>query len=614
MKYAITNFIRCRLDITTISFFFLSSILLIAFSNSLSFFIPSSSFLTNAQQLPITLKDLVTYNRQSDYIKEYNIPLVDRGLKGITTDPQGNAWFYHSTNKSTTIIKLDPASNKFTQYDVKGNTTVDNFIINLAGGQLVFDSGRNILWCTDARTNSIGRLDLKNNNSGGNSSKIDLINIPTPKSGPMGIALSPDGKSVWFAEINGDKIARLDIESNKILEYRTGQNTGPTFVTFDNKGILWVTMSYSHNVLRVEPWALVPGRNSFGMSTTALPKPDMLSPFGIAVVGPTEKTTTPGVQKMFVSDHGSSRVVSSAGEINSNSFQSYTSYWTSPSRVYPTTLPGQIVKDKPEKNIYFPEHGGNRISKISIGSGEMTEYDIPTGPLSTTLFIAVSDDGKRVWFTEWASNKVAYLDMTVPVPFSLKIINNNNNNNNSAIILKANEPKTLDALLNANKKNASSSPSFPLSLTEVELAVIGMSDSGLKGVSYAAKPQRIDLGQHPANKSQINLNVEQDQARSGQYTVMIKASASEKKDPLLFVSLLYPITLTVDVPTTTSQQQQSQQQQNSFQDNSQKSAFPFGGELLRNMIRFLALSAAIGLIAFTIYRRIKRPKREKQGR
>jgi streptogramin lyase len=76
----------------------------------------------------------------------------------------------------------------------------------------------------------------------------------------MGIVLSPDRKSIWFTEITGDKIASLDILSNKVTEYPTGENTGPTFLTFDNKGILWVTMSYSHNILRVEPWALVPGR------------------------------------------------------------------------------------------------------------------------------------------------------------------------------------------------------------------------------------------------------------------------------------------------------------------------------------------------------------------
>jgi hypothetical protein len=91
---------------------------------------------------------------------------------------------------------------------------------------------------------------------------------------------------------------------------------------------------------------------------------------------------------------------------------------------------------------------------------------------------------------------------------------------------------------------------------------------------------------------------------------MIKASASEKKDQLLFVSLLYPIPLTLNVPITTHL---SQQQQNSFQDNNQKSAFPFIlNEPLRSIIRVLALPVAIGLIAFTIYGRIKRSKRRRR--
>jgi hypothetical protein len=121
------------------------------------------------------------------------------------------------------------------------------------------------------------------------------------------------------------------------------------------------------------------------------------------------------------------------------------------------------------------------------------------------------------------------------------------------------------------------------------------------------------MQQYPVNKSQITLSVEEDQARSGQYTAMIKASASEKKDQLLFVSLLYPIPLTLNVPTT-ALTSQPQQQQNSFQNNNnQKSTFPFIlDEPLRSVIRILALPIAIGLIAFTIYGRIKRSKRRRQ--
>jgi plastocyanin len=37
--------------------------------------------------------------------------------------------------------------------------------------------------------------------------------------------------------------------------------------------------------------------------------------------------------------------------------------------VYPVTLPSQIVADKSEENIYFVQHGGNRISKIDTKPG-----------------------------------------------------------------------------------------------------------------------------------------------------------------------------------------------------------------------------------------------------
>ena len=388
-----------------------------------------------------TLEDMITYNLQSNFIKEFQIPQKELGLKGIAVDSQGNAWFYHSTNKTSAIMKLEPESGKFTSFEIQGDTIVDTPIINLAGGQLVFDNTRNVIWFTDARTNSIGKLDIQNGN-------IALVEIPTHKAGPMGIILSPDGKNIWFAEIIANKITKLDVDSNNITEYLTGEETGPTLLTFDKEGILWVTQSYSNNILRVQP-GLLGTIIANGMSTFTLPKPDMFSPLGIAVVDYN------GTQKIFVSDHSSSRVISS--DVNSN-LQSYVSYWTSPSKIYPTTLPGQIVSDK-SGNIYFPQHGGNRISKINIESGIMAEYDIPTGPLSTAVFIAASDDGKKIWFTEWASNKIAYLDMNIPVPFNLQVKNNQ-------IILDKAGSNTMDVMLEAEQ----SSPF--ISLNQSGLAVI----------------------------------------------------------------------------------------------------------------------------------------------
>lgn len=515
----------------------------------------------------ITLEDMITYNMQSNFIKEFQIPLEELGLKGIIVDSQGNAWFYHSTNKTSTIMKLEPKTGKFTSYDIQGDTIVDTPIINLAGGQLVFDNTRNVIWFTDARTNSIGKLDTQNG-------KIELVKIPTAKAGPMGITLSSDGKNIWFTEIITNKIAKLDVDSKSITEYLTGEETGPTLLTFDKEGVLWVTQSYSNNVLRVQT-GLLGTIIASGMSTFTLPKPDMFSPFGIAVVDYN------GMQKIFVSDHSSSRVISS--DVSTN-LQSYVSYWTSPSKIYPTTLPSQIVSDK-SGNIYFPQHGGNRISKISIESGIMTEYDIPTGPLSTAVFIAASDDGKKIWFTEWASNKVAYLDMNIPVPFNLQVKNNQ-------IILDKAGSNTLDVMLEAEQNSPF------ISLNQSGLAVIGMTESGLKGITYTAQPQWIDMEKNPVAESQVSLKTENN-ARSGQYTIMVRASAPEKDQ--LLVSKLYPVSITLNIPEPTAQSQKIFEER---QDTGLIENISF-----KDVTKFLAVLAAIGLIGFLIYGRIKRSKK-----
>ena len=583
-----------------------------------SFYFYSHSY-SQAQNQSLT-PDMVTYSKQSNFIKEFKIPnnIQELGLKGITTDSEGNAWFYHTTNKISTVIKFEPENENFTQYNVEGNTVVENAVINLAGGRLVFDDKRDIVWFTDARTNSIGKLDTRDG-------KIELINIPTPNSGPMGITLSPDGNNVWFTEITGNKISSLNIESNRILEYPTGEESGPTLLTFDSTGILWITQSYSNNILRAEPWMLIPNSasGSMGMSTITLPQPDRFSPFGIAIVDLKDNSSEMQKMLLFVSDHSSSRVVVSptnASSIPSNMLQSYTSYWTSPSKKYPATLPSQIVVDKSMKYIYFPQHGGNRISKIDTESGIMSEYDIPTGPLSTAVFIAVSDDGKRVWFTEWASNKIAYLDTSIEVPINFEL---KNKNDSTPIVLKPNQPKTLSVQINTTEKSnyssavvTSSSPA--ISLKEVELSVIGMTDSGLKAITYEAQPQRIDMEKNFTAESRINLNLIQQQGnknnippRLNQYTTMVKASVPEKDQ--LFVSLLSPVIVKLDLPAAVATGQSKNDKQSPEQEEGQGWLGGFVGDLsFRNIVRVTAMSAAVGLIGYIIYMKIKRSRSQKK--
>ena len=393
-------------------------------------------------------------------------------------------------------MKFGLANNNFSSYPVEGKTVTDTPVINLAGGQLIYDQKRNSIWFTDGRINSLGSIDIQ-------SGKIALYRIPTNNSGTMGIVLSPDNKTIWFTEIIGNKIGSFDIESKIITEFPTGDLTGPTLLTFDDKGVLWVTLSYSNSILNVEPWLLIPESRANGMSELMLQKPDTFSSFGIAI---TENKHN--VSRIFLSDHGSSRLIVSN---LSSELKNYISYWTSPSQAYPASLPSQVISDK-FGNIYFPQHGGNRISKISASTGLMTEFDIPTGPLATVVYIAAAADASKVWFTEWASNRIAYLDNTVEVPLDLKP-----QSYFSPPILKMNQTYPLNIHVSRTNNNS------PLTIDQIELSTVGMTDLGLQGLTYLANPQRFNLSETRAINGTIDFRLNSE-AVAGKYTVMARVS------------------------------------------------------------------------------------------
>lgn len=526
-----------------------------------------------AQQL--TEDEFVTYSRNSSFIKEFQVPVDDFGLRGITTDTLGNVWFHHSTNKASEIIKFVPETSQFTKYAIEEKTQTSDAIISLSGGQLIYDKDRNVIWFTDARTNSIGKLHVESND-------IDLYRIPTPDAGPMGLVLSPDNNTLWFSELNGNKIASLDFLSNKITEYTLKENSGPTFLVFDKEDFLWVTMSYSNSVLKINLDDLVSHGNS-PITELKLPKGDLFSPFGIAIIDDN------GLEKLVVSDHGSSRVIVS--DVSSNLI-SYSSYWTSQSSKYPQTLPGQIVTDE-SGNVYFPQHGGNKISKLDIKTGKVTEYDIPTGPLSTVVYLAIDQGGKKVWFTEVLANKIGYLDTTVHIPIDVKT------SSNSIKIQEKNITQILDVW--TENDNAPS----PILTDDVKLSLAGMTYSGIAGITYNIDPERIDLSEISEIHSKISI-VAQDKIKPGVYNIMLQVTAKEESDKDLKVSVLYPLDISVEIPDI-------KVTQNSEKQSDKLDILP---EItIKDLIRTVALSVAIGLSAFIVLRRMKlaRDKNKKRS-
>lgn len=513
----------------------------------------------------ISNDEFVTYSKKSNFIKEIPFPNEEFGLRGITTDKNGNAWIYHATQNTSSISKFDPVTERFSNFDILKKTNTKDVIVNLSGGHIIYDESRNTIWFTDARTNSIGKFNIE-------SQQMDTIDVPTENSGPMGLVLSPDKSKIWFTELNSNKFASIDIKTNEITEYSITENSGPVFLAFDEKGSLLITLAYSNNVLIIDV-TNVQSNPLQNISEISLPKPDFFSPFGIAIIKDPK-----GVEKLVLSDHGSSRVIVS--ELDSN-LRTYGSLWTSPNTLYPQTLPSQIDTDE-SGNIYFAQHGGNKISKIDK-SGIITEYDVPTGPLSTVVYLDASNDGK-VWFTEVLANKIGYLDTSIPVSFDIQVdkekINFTEKETSNQVKVTIHNLKNNDDLI---------------SLDNIDISLVGMTDSGLDGVSFTATPSVIDLNQEKQIESTIDLSVDKN-TKPGIYQIMIKVSSTEQIDKTMTISKLYPLTINVDLPKPIPS------------STIKKTDSEF---IIKDIIQNAAVGAIIILVSLLVYKKIKLARQNK---
>lgn len=521
----------------------------------------------------ISIEDFVTYSKQSNFIKEIPLPTEDFGLRGITTDSNGNPWMYYATQNTSSIFKFDVATEKFSEYVITEMTKTDDLIINLSGGNIVYDELRNYVWFTDARTNTIGKFII-------DDEKIQLIKIPTENSGPMGLVISPDQSKIWFTELSSNKFASLNVDSNEIQEYSLDENSGPTLLTFDEDGALWITLSYARSVLKINLDNIDSEENPT-ISKIALPKPDFFAPFGIEIFNDSQD-----VEKIVLSDHGSNRVIVS--EIDS-SLKDYVSLWTSVDDPSSQTLPSQIVSDG-SGNIYFAQHVGNKISKID-STGIITEYEIPTGPLATTLYLSASEDGQKVWFTEVLGNKIGYLDTSITIPFDIQPINE------EITFTETKKSKQITFEINSLEDTFEL-----LSLNIVNLSLTGMTDSGLDGISYTISPDVINLNQNKKVTPILSINADQN-IKSGIYQIMLQVSASETTDDTMKITKLYPLTLTVDLPKPEDPLTNSE---NNVEQDSEFS--------VRNMIQSAAIVAIIIMSSLLVYHKIKmyREKSRKQ--
>ena len=232
----------------------------------------------------------------------------------------------------------------------------------------------------------------------------------------------------------------------------------------------------------------------------------------------------------------------------------------------------------------------------------MTEYEIPTGPLATTVFISLSNDNTKVWFTEWASNKIGYLDVTKQNQF--KILLTDKNLNGKPIIFNDNNT-SYQTDVSLVRNNFTSYNPENLSLSNIALTLSGMTDNGPEGViTYSFNPQRINLTENDKANSLLQLDmVNDDKIRSENNTLMIIANTFNKGN--LTTSILQPLPISIIKPESSTSSTLEETTANYRNDNQMKNFTPESEINLIDIIKNLSLAIAIILIGFIIYKKIK---------
>ena len=213
-------------------------------------------------------------------IREYTLKSPHSGPHGLIEDKDGNILF--TGNHGAFIGKLDPKSGLTTEYKIPDPKVKDPHSLSLAPDGMV--------WFTAQQSNTVGRLDPK-------SGEIKLIAMPTPRSRPYGILVSPKGiptlclfgtnklvtidpntlavkeytlpnpgsrprriaitgDDVWYSDFSRGYLGRLNLATGEHKEWPSpsGPNSQPYGIVFA-KGAIWYNESFAkpNTIVRFDP-------------------------------------------------------------------------------------------------------------------------------------------------------------------------------------------------------------------------------------------------------------------------------------------------------------------------------------------------------------------------
>ena len=153
---------------------------------------------------------------------------------GISVDSQDKVWFsLYNTGK---VLKLDPATGEFTEYEVPGMAAVRGVGVD----------SQDYVWFANFLGHKLGKLDP-------NTGEITQYLLPTRHATPYGLLVAKSGH-IWVSDFSGNQLTRFNPETEEFTEYPL-----PTFDAIsrflgeDAQGRIWFPQFWTGKIGSLDP-------------------------------------------------------------------------------------------------------------------------------------------------------------------------------------------------------------------------------------------------------------------------------------------------------------------------------------------------------------------------
>ena len=176
----------------------------------------------------------------------WDIP-AEYGLKPHTGefDLDGNYWVTMQTGKPGKgwVVKLDPRTGKLVGYPTKADYP---YPYGPEPYGLVVDS-KGIVWFTELYGSKLGRIDPK-------TGELTEYSTPIPNAGLRRIDVDSKG-NLWFTECFVGKIGKFDPKTMKFTDYDIGVSGGgfPYGLRIDKSDQVWFTLNSNNSIGKLDP-------------------------------------------------------------------------------------------------------------------------------------------------------------------------------------------------------------------------------------------------------------------------------------------------------------------------------------------------------------------------